>query len=111
MELEVSQPRGAGGSGPPAVRLAGVMQGLPADLATLARRTAAPERRRRRLRQAAAAPAAGPAAAPGPAAGQGLPTLAQGVLGTQFDVDAMRQTMDQARRDSMTCKQWVLRVG
>jgi hypothetical protein len=100
VELEVSQPRGAGGGGPPAVRLAGVMQGLPADLATLARRAAAPERRRRQLRQAAPAPvaAAAAAAAPGQAAGQGLPTLAQGVLGTQFDVDAMRQTTDQARR-------------
>ena len=71
------------------------------DLASVARARAAAQRRRRqrRLQQApalAAAPAAGPAAAaaPGPA---GLPKLAQGVLGTQFDVADMQQTSDQAR--------------
>ena len=71
------------------------------DLASLSRAHAALQRRRhqRRLQQApglAAAPAAGPAmaAAPGPG---GLPKLAQGVLGTQFDVADMRQTTDQAR--------------
>lgn len=76
---------------------------MPNDLASVLRARAAAQRRRRqrRLQQApnlAAAPAAGPAAAaaaPGPA---GLPRLAQGVLGTQFDVADMQQTSDQARR-------------